>query len=237
MAEENTILLVEDDHDLAELTTEYLESFGYVVEVEENGSVAIDRIKSENPCLVILDVMLPGADGMEVCRSVRPHYHNPIIMLTARTDQIDQILGLEIGADDYICKPVEPRLLAAKVKAHMRREDRADSSSQVSQSGATKLVFDDLEIDNGARKATLNGEDIDLSTPEYDLLWLLASCAGQVLSRDEIFNNLRGIEYDGQNRAVDIHISHIRAKVGDDPSKPTRIKTVRGKGYIFVKET
>jgi two-component system, OmpR family, response regulator RstA len=228
------LLLVEDDEELAGLTRDYLADYGYNVAVESNGTKAIDRILSEKPDLVILDVMLPGADGIEVCRSVRDRFQNPILMLTARTDQIDQILGLEIGADDYVCKPVEPRLLAARVKALLRRSQPEETHNS-SPTDSQHLIFDELVIDNGARRVTLADQEIELTTPEYDLLWLLAQNAGVVLSRQEIFEALRGISYDGQNRTVDINISHIRAKLDDDPNSPQRIKTVRNKGYMLTK--
>jgi two-component system, OmpR family, response regulator RstA len=229
----SNILLVEDDEDLALLTQEYLiNNFGYNLSVEHNGGQAIERIINEQPDLVILDVMLPGADGMEVCRCVRPNYKGPILMLTARTDQIDQILGLELGADDYVCKPIEPRLLAARVKALLRRTNVPLTASS---DEPDRLEFDGLVIDNGARRVTSEGEDIELTTPEYDLLWLLARKAGTILTRQEIFQSLRGISYDGQNRLIDINISHIRSKIDLDPNSTTRIKTVRNKGYVFVK--
>ncbi|BFM17327.1 response regulator transcription factor BfmR [Maricurvus nonylphenolicus] len=228
------ILLVEDDEDLATLTQDYLANYGYNINVEGNGATAIERILEEKPDLVILDLMLPGADGIEVCRSIRDKFHNPILMLTARTDQIDQILGLEIGADDYVCKPVEPRLLAARVKALLRRSQPETSPAEI-LTNSEALTFDDLVIDNGSRRVTLADKEVELTTPEYDLLWLLAQNAGTVLSRQEIFESLRGISYDGQNRAIDINISHIRSKLNDDPNSPQRIKTVRNKGYMFAK--
>ena len=200
------ILIVEDDERLARLTQEYLIRNGLEVGVETDGNRAIRRIISEQPDLVVLDVMLPGADGLTVCREVRPHYHQPILMLTARTEDMDQVLGLEMGADDYVAKPVQPRVLLARIRALLRRTD--------------KTVEDEV-----AQRI------------EFDLLWLLASNAGRILSREDIFERLRGIEYDGQDRSIDVRISRIRPKIGDDPENPKRIKTVRSKGYLFVKET
>lgn len=227
------ILLVEDDAELATLTADYLRGHGYEVDVEHDGLRASERIPAENPCLVILDVMLPGMDGLDVCRTVRENYRGPILMLTARTDQLDQILGLELGADDYVCKPVSPRLLAARVKALLRRQSQIDES-ETAGGESHHLVFDNLVIDNNSRSVTLDNAELDLSTLEYDLLWLLAKNAGKVLSRTEVFEELRGIEYDGQNRFVDISISQLRAKLGDNQNKPVRIKTIRSKGYLFV---
>lgn len=225
------ILLVEDDQELAELTMEYLQGFDHEVIHLDEGTHAVERILQEQPDLVILDVMLPGKNGIDICREVRQDFDNPIIMLTARTDQIDQIIGLEIGADDYICKPVEPRLLVARVNAVTRRSQRVAESSGTS---ASVIEVQDLEIDNGARIVRRNGEAIELSTLEYDMIYLLASKAGEVLSREFIFREVRGLEYDGLSRFVDITISRLRQKIGDDPNHPSRIKTVRNRGYLLV---
>lgn len=237
------ILIVEDDERLADLTKEYLESNGLVVSIEANGAHAVDRIVNEKPDLVVLDLMLPGEDGLSICRKVRPVYNGPILMLTARTDDLDQVLGLEMGADDYMSKPVRPRVLLARIRALLRRiKDQssiaADASASDAQSGdgPTRLVFNNLVVDSSMREAWLNEESIDLTSAEFDLLWLLSSNAGNVLSREEIFTALRGIEYDGQDRSIDVRVSRIRPKIGDDPVHPRRIKTVRSKGYLFVKE-
>lgn len=236
------ILIVEDDERLADLTKEYLESNGLVVSVEPNGTVAVDRIKNERPDLVVLDLMLPGEDGLSICRRVRPYYNGPILMLTARTDDLDQVLGLEMGADDYMSKPVRPRVLLARIRALLRRireseiNNAATSANAAESAEQTRLVFNDLVVDKSMREAWLNDESIELTSAEFDLLWLLASNAGKVLSREEIFTCLRGIEYDGQDRSIDVRVSRIRPKIGDDPVHPKRIKTVRSKGYLFVKE-
>lgn len=225
------IMIVEDDQRLAELTSEYLRGNGMDVSVVEDGDQAIRRIPAEQPDLVVLDVMLPGADGLTVCRQVRSSYRNPILMLTARTDDMDQVLGLEMGADDYVPKPVKPRVLLARIRALLRRVESDQETT------SSRLEFGDLVIDNAAREVTLNGKSVDLTSAEYDLLWLLASNAGTVLSRETIFEKLRGIQYDGQDRSIDVRVSRIRPKVGDDPDNPRRIKTVRSKGYLFVRET
>ena len=235
------ILIVEDDERLADLTKEYLESNGLVVSVEANGGHAVDRIKNEKPDLVVLDLMLPGEDGLTICRKVRPFYNGPILMLTARTDDLDQVLGLEMGADDYMSKPVRPRVLLARIRALLRRITEPLTSEQAGgNSGAgeepVRLTFNNLVVDRSMREAWLNDESIELTSAEFDLLWLLSSSAGTVLSREEIFTALRGIEYDGQDRSIDVRVSRIRPKIGDDPVHPKRIKTVRSKGYLFVKE-
>ncbi|MDN3521950.1 winged helix-turn-helix domain-containing protein [Halomonas ramblicola] len=224
------ILIIEDDERLADLTRDYLEANGFRVSLEADGARGVERILALQPDLVILDLMLPGEDGLSICRRVRGEYPGPILMLTARTDDMDQVLGLEMGADDYVPKPVQPRVLLARMRALLRRTEAAEAS------GETRLVFGNLEIDNATREAWLEGERIDLTSAEFDLLWLLASNAGRVLTREEIFSQLRGIKYDGQDRSIDVRVSRIRPKIGDDPNQPHRIKTVRSKGYLFVKE-
>lgn len=230
------ILIVEDDERLATLTKDYLESNGLSVTVEGDGGRAIERIKTEQPDLVILDLMLPGEDGLSVCRIVRPFYKGPILMLTARTEDLDQVLGLEMGADDYVAKPVRPRVLLARIRALLRRVKEDVEVSTYQNSDSDRLDFGNLVVDNAMREAWLEGESIDLTSAEFDLLWLLSSSAGRVLTREEIFTQLRGIEYDGQDRSIDVRVSRIRPKVGDDPMNPKRIKTVRSKGYLFVKD-
>ncbi|MCE9663025.1 response regulator [Halomonas sp. M5N1S17] len=224
------VLIIEDDVRLAELTRDYLEANGFQVTVEAEGSRGVEQIQTLQPDLVILDLMLPGEDGLSICRRARPDYSGPILMLTARTDDMDQVLGLEMGADDYVPKPVQPRVLLARMRALLRRADNTE------QGGDVRLSFGNLEIDSATREAWLEGDRIDLTSAEFDLLWLLASNAGRVLTREEIFSDLRGIKYDGQDRSIDVRVSRIRPKIGDDPNHPHRIKTVRSKGYLFVKD-
>jgi two-component system, OmpR family, response regulator len=225
------ILLVEDDARLAELTAEYLARNDLTVNIEARGDTAEARILAEQPDLVILDVMLPGKDGFEVCRAVRPQYRGVILMLTARDEDFDQILGLEMGADDYIAKPVQPRVLLARIKALLRRL----SSPGEPAVDVESMVFGQFRISQATRTAMLGGNSIDLTTAEFDLLWLLATHAGNVLSRDDLLQELRGIGFDGLDRSIDARISRLRKKLNDDPENPTRIKTVRGKGYLFSK--
>ena len=226
------ILLVEDDERLADLTAEYLRRNDLDVAIEGRGDNAETRILAERPDLVILDVMLPGKDGFEVCRAVRPHYRGVILMLTARDEDFDQILGLEMGADDYIAKPVQPRLLLARIKALLRR---APGIAEAGPASTEERIFGQFRISQATRTATLAGQAIDLTTAEFDLLWLLACHAGNVLSRDDLLQELRGIGFDGLDRSIDARISRLRKKLNDDPENPTRIKTVRGKGYLFSK--
>lgn len=238
IAEKSRVIIVEDDERLASLTAEYLQSNGLDVQVIGDGSLAIPAIIEQQPDIVVLDLMLPGADGLEVCKMVRDKYKQPILMLTARTDDVDQVLGLEMGADDYVAKPVKPRVLLARIRALLRRSETVgvEEGSVDDQGNVSRLEFGELVIDNSAREVWLANEPVDLTSAEYDLLWLLASNAGIILSREEIFERLRGIQYDGQDRSIDVRVSRIRPKVGDDPMNPRRIKTVRSKGYLFVKD-
>jgi two-component system response regulator RstA len=226
------VLIVEDDLRLAELTRDYLENNGLRVSLEGDGARAVGRIIEEQPDLVILDLMLPGEDGLSICRKVRADYDGPILMLTARTDDSDQVVGLDMGADDFVCKPVHPRVLLARIHALLRRSETSENPAQESR----RLTFGPLVVDNALREASLNGIGIELTSAEFDLLWLLVSNAGRILSREEIFTALRGVGYDGQDRSIDVRISKIRPRIGDDPIHPRLIKTVRNKGYLFVPE-
>jgi two-component system OmpR family response regulator/two-component system response regulator RstA len=224
------ILLIEDDVPLASLISEYLRGHDFTVDVELRGDNGAQRILRDRPDLVILDVLLPGLNGMDVCRQVREQFTGLILMLTARDDDIDQIVGLELGADDYVKKPIEPRLLLARIRALLRRADPQAAPD------TKRMTFGTFSIDQAARRVTLNGTPIDLTTLEFDLLWTLASAAGTVLTREAIFASLRGIEYDGLDRSIDLGISRLRARLNDTTNPPTKIKTVRGKGYLFVRD-
>ena len=226
------VLLVDDDALLTELLTEYLSAEGLEVNSVPDGEAGVQEILTGQYDVVVLDSMMPKMNGLDVLKTVRSQSSIPVIMLTAKGDDIDRIIGLEMGADDYVAKPVQPRVLLARIRALLRRTDKV-TEDEVAQ----RIEFDDLVIDNGGRSVTLNGELVDFTSAEYDLLWLLASNAGRILSREDIFERLRGIEYDGQDRSIDVRISRIRPKIGDDPENPKRIKTVRSKGYLFVKET
>lgn len=229
----HTILLVEDDVRLSALVVEYLQNNGLQIETEFRGDTAVDRIITLQPDLVILDLMLPGLDGFEVCKQVRPDYQGPILMLTAKDEDIDQVVGLEIGADDYVVKPAAPRLLLARIRALLRRSD-PESHPQESTAKHDKLSFGRLTIHSDSRTVSLNQTEIEFTTTEFDLLWLLATQAGKILSRDDISQALSGIEYDGLDRSIDIRISRLRKLLHDDSAHPKGIKTVRGQGYLFV---
>lgn len=223
------LLLVEDDAELASLIADRLRREGFTVATEANGETAAGRILAERPELVILDVMLPGIDGYEVCRRVRPAYSGPILMMTALDDDIDQVLGLELGADDYVVKPVRPRVLIARIRALLRRGSPSTADRRVVISGS-------IRIDAARREVLRDGEPVSLTTTEFDLLWLLASRAGDVVDRDEIYRAVYGTDYDGLDRSADVYISRLRSKLGDDPKQPQLLKTVRGVGYLFAPE-
>ena len=226
------ILLVEADERQAERVRDYLENNGFAVKVERDGACAVARICAEQPDVVILDLTCPGEDGLSICRHARSGYCGRILVLTARPDDFDQVSYLEVGADDYVIKPVAPRVLVARVRALMRRRQ---NSRPVSEQRVAKLEFGEFMIDEARREARLSGELIALTSSEFDLLWLLTSNAGRILSREEIFEKLRGIEYDGQDRSIDVRVSRIRPKIGDDPTQPRLLKTVRLRGYLFVR--
>lgn len=235
------ILIVEDDKKLARLVKEYLDSKGYRTEIESRGDKASERIVVEQPDMVLLDIMLPGMDGLTVCKSVRPKYRGPIMMLTALNEEIDEIVGLEVGADDYIAKPALPRLLLARIKSVLRRFELAndiktagEGNGQSSISHPRQISVGQLQIDSSRRLATAAGKELDLTTAEFDLLWLLMNNAGIVLTRDEIYRELRGIDYDGLDRSIDLRIARLRKKIGDDAKNPHMIKSVRSVGYLLV---
>ncbi len=224
----NIILLVEDDRRLAQLVKEFLESNDFLVYLEDNGNRVPRQVQNVNPGLIILDIMLPGKDGLTLCQELRNQYKGPILMLTARNDDLDQVLGLEYGADDYVIKPVEPRVLLARIRALHRRYYQDNPREQA------ELCFGQLSIQPAARKVNLAGDEVHLSSHEFDLLLALASQADQVLSREFLFNHIYNREYDGLDRSIDVRISQLRKKLRDSADNPARIKTIWGRGYLFV---
>ena len=228
MLQHNSILLVEDDRRLAQLVSDFLTANDFRVTVEENGSRVLRQVQNLNPSLVILDLMLPGKDGLTLCKELRPNFKGPILMLTARDSDLDQVLGLEYGADDYVIKPAEPRVLLARIRALMRRYYHTNETPQ------DNIVFGQLSIQPALRKVSLGNEEIYLSSHEFDLLLSLATSAGNILSRDFLFQQIYNREYDGLDRTIDVRISQLRKKLQDDPNNPARIKTIWGKGYLFI---
>jgi len=225
------ILLIEDDARLAELTATYLEQNGMRTAVEGRGDRAIERFVRERPRLVLLDLLLPGKDGLSICRELRRHHDVPILMLTARDTDLDHVIGLEAGADDYVMKPVDPMVLLARVRALLRRVERGTAGSGERKAD---LMLGALRISETSREVWLSGKPVALTTQEFELLSLLAHRAGELVSRDEVFRSMRGIDYDGLDRSIDGRVSKLRRKLGDDAAAPTRIKTVWGKGYLLV---
>lgn len=228
------ILIIDDNVEYAQSLQQYLAGNEFDVEVETDSSKALSRLRDENPDLAIVEVDLRGESGLTICKLSRKDFKGGIFLLSHRVDELDQVLGLDMGADEYLPRVISPRLLLAKCQAYMRRDERSKPSSEAE--AGERLEFGNLVIDNSMREAWLNRKAIELTSAEFDLLWLLSSHAGEVLTREEIFSKLRGIEYDGQDRSVDVRVSRIRPKVGDDPIHPRRIKTVRSKGYLFVGE-
>ncbi len=222
------ILIVEDDLRLAALVREFLQRNGFEVLLEHRGDRALEVIQREAPDLVILDIMLPGVDGLTICRQARPSYRGPILMLTARGGEVDEIIGLEVGADDYVAKPVRPRVLLARIRSLLRRIDpTADGAPRRVEVGA-------LVVDAAARAVELDGRTIDLTTAEFDLLFYMALHAGEPVSRDQLSRALRGVPHDGVDRTIDLRVSYLRSKLGDDGRRPALIKSVRGIGYQLV---
>ncbi len=221
------VLLIDDDKKHSDLLKAYFDRFGIDLLCAADAKEGFKRLTREDPDLLLLDVMLPGKDGFEICREVRKTSNIPIIMLTARGDVIDRVSGLELGADDYVGKPFEPRELVARVQATLRR-------SEIAGPEAGKLSFEGLAIDTETRSVQVDGNDVDLTSMEYELLLLLARRHGRKLSRDEILSELRGIDAAILTRSVDIMISRLRQKLGDSVKPPRFIQTVWGRGYSFI---
>lgn len=221
------ILLVEDDNRLAEMVKDYLGENGFDVTIAPNGTDGISKQKKHGFDAVILDLMLPDMDGLEVCRVIRSSDTVPVLMLTAKGDPMDRIVGLELGADDYLPKPFEPRELLARLRAILRR-GRLQTEKET-------LRFGRLEIEPNAMIATMDGKPCDLTAHQFSLLEIMARSAGRVLSRDLLMDQLKGEELEAFDRSIDVHISRIRSEIEDDPKAPKRIITVRGAGYVFAR--
>ncbi len=221
-----TLLIIDDDAKLNQLLKDFLKDFGFDVVAATHPAKGLKKLKQASPDLVILDLMLPEMDGFEVCTAIRQTSNVPIIMLTARGEVTDKVVGLELGADDYLAKPFEPRELVARVQSVLRRTQQL--------SDTRNLFFNRLTIDVDKRIAVLDGHPVDLTTNEFTALELLARNAGKVLNRDQILQELRGMDCDAFNRSVDIAVSRLRQKLKDNPKSPEFIKTIWGTGYVFV---
>ena len=222
------ILIVEDDARLAEMLHEYLGEAGFRVSVAGGGSAALERLGAGSYDAIVLDLTLPDLDGLDVCRRLRASSDTPVLMLTARGDATDRIVGLELGADDYLPKPFQPRELLARLRAILRRRGSAGA-------GDAPLRFGRLEIDRGAHVVRLDGEPREITSYQFNLLVALAQHAGRVLSRETLMDLVKSEQLDAFDRSIDVHVSRIRAAIEEDPKAPRRIITVRGAGYVFAK--
>ena len=231
MVTKDKILLIDDDIELTALISQFLSANGFTVVVEHFSDKAKQRILDEQPDLIVLDLMLPGLDGLSICKDIRQNFLGAIIMLTALDDDIDEVTGLEVGADDYLCKPIKPRVLLAHIRAQLRRQT---SLIQNNQQDIREVSGGELLIDARKRIVTYHEKEVSLSSAEFDLLWVLSLSAGTIVSRDQLHLDIFRIEFDGYDRSIDLRISRLRKKLGDDPKDPQIIKTIRNKGYLLA---
>ena len=227
MADE--VLIIDDDARLAAMVGDYLSTNGFSVARAGTGRTGVDEVRRRAPNAVILDIMLPDIDGFEVCRQIRAFSDVPVLMLTAKGDETDRIVGLELGADDYLPKPFNPRELLARLKAILRR--RGGAGGEVPRI----LHFGRLEIDPGSRTVRLDGVNRGMTSHQFELLLAFADNAGRTLSREQLMDMVKGAEFDSFDRSIDVHVSRIRAAIEDDPKHPRRLITVRGAGYVFAR--
>ena len=224
---EQRILVIDDDHELCELVTEYVSAEGFSVDAVHDGETGLQRAVAGDYALVLLDVMLPGANGFEVLRRLRTRSMMPVIMLTARGDDVDRIVGLEMGADDYLPKPFNPRELVARIRAILRRSDSPPD-------GRTLVEIGDVRLDSGARTVAVRDEDLRVTAVEFEVLERLIRAAGSVVSREQLTRDVLDREYSALDRAIDMHVSNLRKKLGSEYLGTERIKTVRGVGYVYT---
>ncbi|QRG77269.1 two-component system response regulator RstA [Citrobacter sp. R56] len=233
----NTIVFVEDEPEVGSLIAAYLARHDIEVIVEPRGDRAEEVILRTQPDLVLLDIMLPGKDGMSICRDLRERWRGPIVLLTSLDSDMNHILALEMGACDYILKTTPPAVLLARLRLHLRQSEQSAHSKGIQDAIVAPhktLRFGTLAIDPINRTVVLSGEPVSLSTADFELLWELATHAGKIMDRDALLKNLRGVSYDGLDRSVDVAISRLRKKLQDSATEPYRIKTVRNKGYLFA---
>ncbi|MFT6267959.1 MAG: two-component system OmpR family response regulator/two-component system response regulator RstA [Alphaproteobacteria bacterium] len=224
------LLLIEDDARLSQLICAFLSQHGFEVKALPDGQQLSQNMRVFQPRVVVLDIMLPGEDGLTLCKRLRRTYDGVLLFLTAQSSDFDHVLGLELGADDYVIKPVEPRVLLARIQALLRRSNQHLSVDTQQDS----LCFGQLYLNKQSRKVTLENEAIALTSHEFDMLWLLASHPSELVKRETIYTDLIGREYDGLDRSADVRISRIRKKLHDNPQNPFKIKTIWGKGFFFV---
>jgi len=229
------LLLIDDDARLAAMVADYLRQSGYAVSHAADGAAGMLALAQFSPDLVILDLMLPDADGLDLCRRIKTQSPAAVLMLTAKGDPMDRVVGLEIGADDYLPKPFEPRELLARIRAVLRR-GQAGAVAQPTQAQRPPLRFGSLEIDPEARSVAVAGQLCELTSYQFDLLLVMAERAGRVLTRDQIMEAVRGRELEAFDRSIDVHMGRIRQAIEVDPKAPRRILTVRGVGYVFAKQ-
>ena len=230
----NRILIVDDDLDLCELLSRYLRGEGLEVETANDGNLGVERALSGDYALVVLDVMLPGLNGFEALSRIRSKSSLPVLMLTARGDDVDRIVGLEMGADDYLQKPFNPRELIARIRAVLRRTGAA-SGELIATASPERFSAGDVELDKGTRVVTRGGEQLPLTTVEFDLLEALIRAAGRIVSREDLVKSILGRNFTPYDRSIDTHVSNLRKKLGHYSDGVERIKTIRGVGYIYAK--
>lgn len=231
---DTTILIVEDEEPIRDLIGKYLVAEGSNVVTARDGLSALTQARAAHPALIVLDVMLPGMDGLEVCRRIQQESDVYILMLTARTEEIDKVVGLSVGADDYLTKPFSPRELVARVKAILRRGRNVGAGNDRKESPDRTLRFENLLINPDTRQVLWNEANVELTTREFDLLYALAEYPGRVFNRDQLLERVWGHDFAGIDRVVDVHIGLLRRKLESDPANPLLIQTVRGVGYKFV---
>lgn len=237
MSSLQSLFIVEDDVKLRSMLEEYFVKQDFEVTTFEDGSSAVDAIVEQQPDLLLLDLMLPGMDGLTICRQIRAKYSGKVLMLTASDDDFDHVAALEIGADDFVSKPIKPRVLLARMRMLLRRGPVREQSAEVDSKPVNTLTYGQLSLNQARKVCVLDGAQVSMSDSDFDLLWILASAPDEVLSRDFLTQTLRGIEYDGLDRTIDNKVVSLRKKLGDNSATPKRIITVRGKGYLFVPDS